>query len=471
MAATTSPRPWPTDGSPTIVDLPSASPSQAGYHEQSLEFPPRRPSHRHSLQPPSGRRPLRSSPLAGPVLQLDDSIPEAEEENHRPSRTCSTPDVASLIPSPPLRKGRPKTAENPLGFSRLSIPSAATLKRPTSHVVLGDLTKKNGESTRRLSQVQPTLAPSSSLCTLRHPPSMAEGLRDRKPTPSAPAIQRPRTAHGYPIHPKPLPSANLQFPEHIPRVHTRDKTDNSWLTANTYDTTPKFSRLGLASSGVVLPVSAKEHKRIARQSSELSVKTSATRTSRTDGVSSSPDTSLTSSRPVTLSSPNSGLARSNSSNSSSESLALSQPRGSTVTSVTAAPLITTIAERVEIDHRHDSQSHPNHSHQRKSIPAITPKKGPLTRLKGLGMRSIRSSSSLASVRLSPISEKVIIDASPSQSEIKLGLLTPRSMSSMSGSTEESKVVSPTSKVSSTLAKRASGMKKIWKSITSWQSRS
>jgi len=35
--------------------------------------------------------------------------------------------------------------------------------------------------------------------------------------------------------------------------------DNSWYIASPYDLTPRFTRLGLASSGVVLPVSAKAH--------------------------------------------------------------------------------------------------------------------------------------------------------------------------------------------------------------------
>ncbi|CAA7270106.1 unnamed protein product [Cyclocybe aegerita] len=38
-------------------------------------------------------------------------------------------------------------------------------------------------------------------------------------------------------------------------------TDNSWYTANAYDVTPKFTRLGLAGPGVVLPVSARAHRK------------------------------------------------------------------------------------------------------------------------------------------------------------------------------------------------------------------
>ncbi|KAG5644852.1 hypothetical protein DXG03_007582 [Asterophora parasitica] len=49
------------------------------------------------------------------------------------------------------------------------------------------------------------------------------------------------------------------LPVHIRRA----STPNNWLTTNTYDTTPRFSRLGISASSVVLPVSAREYKRVA----------------------------------------------------------------------------------------------------------------------------------------------------------------------------------------------------------------
>ena len=55
---------------------------------------------------------------------------------------------------------------------------------------------------------------------------------------------------------------------------------NSWYTANPYDVTPRFSRLGLSASTVVMPVSAKEHRRLSRN----------TGLSRMDGTSSTSKT-------------------------------------------------------------------------------------------------------------------------------------------------------------------------------------
>ncbi|TFK31374.1 hypothetical protein BDQ12DRAFT_671919 [Crucibulum laeve] len=52
--------------------------------------------------------------------------------------------------------------------------------------------------------------------------------------------------------------------------------DGSWLTTNTHNTTPKFSRLGFSSSGVALPVSAREHKRVTKASSSASIRSSFT---------------------------------------------------------------------------------------------------------------------------------------------------------------------------------------------------
>ncbi|KAJ3512184.1 hypothetical protein NLJ89_g3671 [Agrocybe chaxingu] len=61
------------------------------------------------------------------------------------------------------------------------------------------------------------------------------------------------------------PPADAEFPRahaHPSAKRTRPApTDNSWYTANAYDVTPKFTRLGLAGPGVVLPVSARAHRK------------------------------------------------------------------------------------------------------------------------------------------------------------------------------------------------------------------
>jgi len=53
--------------------------------------------------------------------------------------------------------------------------------------------------------------------------------------------------------------STMLYPKSIPNPVV--PLDNSWYVANEYSETPKFSRLGLAGSNVVMPVSAKERKR------------------------------------------------------------------------------------------------------------------------------------------------------------------------------------------------------------------
>ncbi|KAK0469362.1 uncharacterized protein EV420DRAFT_1659392 [Desarmillaria tabescens] len=170
------------------------------------------PSRRHSLTPPS-RRPLRSSPLAGPSFNLSPDgrleLSPLDAAKAKPNRISSTPDLPSL--------------------------SDAHLQLP-----------------KRIS-TPPMIPIRSSLPS--PPPSPHNASHRSKPRDSFVSL---------PTH--------TQVP-HFPRVYTSKSTpsspsssytslpDQSWLTANPYLTTPKFSRLSLGSPNVVMPVSAKERRR------------------------------------------------------------------------------------------------------------------------------------------------------------------------------------------------------------------
>ncbi|KXN89276.1 hypothetical protein AN958_05954, partial [Leucoagaricus sp. SymC.cos] len=422
--------------------------------------------HRRSLHSPGARKPLRSSPLAGPALQADGTTPEGTETGKaRPSRISSTPDFASLLtPLPSSKRARPKTAENPQAFSPLPAAQFTVQKpliSPVSHSLLkGNLVKQGSVDLKRpASVVQPSLSSSPSSWVLRTSPTTINP-ENSKVSPLPPAARRPKTAHGYPSLPQCFDS-NEPSSNNMPLARTRDSRDNSWYIANPYEMTPKFSRLGLASSNVVLPVSAKERKRVVHQTSKSSIKMSTARMGRAD---SSPDTSSLASQQDTLSLPTSSLMRAGSSSSTSDSLASLHLRETTAP-ISATSTINTTAEGDQSDHRHEPSLKPNPINR--SVPFSTPKEGPLTRLKVLTLRSIRSCGSLNKSQSAPINDKLSTDATQPQSEIKLGFVALRSDSPSSDSSTESDT-GDLKRAQGYPSRKSSGVKKLWKAITAWQ---
>ncbi|KAK0205160.1 hypothetical protein DFS33DRAFT_1326148 [Desarmillaria ectypa] len=171
------------------------------------------PSRRHSLTPPS-RRPLRSSPLAGPSFNLSPDgrleLSPLDAAKAKPNRISSTPDLPSLNVAHHLQSPK-RISTPPVIPFRSSLPSPPPSPHNASH-----------RSKSRDSFV--------SLPTHTQVPHFPR-VYTSKSTPSLPS------------------SSYTSLP------------DQSWLTTNPYITTPKFSRLSLASPNVVMPVSAKERRR------------------------------------------------------------------------------------------------------------------------------------------------------------------------------------------------------------------
>ncbi|KAK0484965.1 hypothetical protein IW261DRAFT_870400 [Armillaria novae-zelandiae] len=170
------------------------------------------PSRRHSLTPPS-RRPLRSSPLAGPSFNLSPDgrleLSPLDAAKAKPNRISSTPDLPSL------------TVADVQFSKRLSTPPAIPFRSSL-----------------------PSPPPS--------PHNASHRSKSRDSFVSVPThIQAPHFPRAYTS--KSTPSSPSSSYTSLP--------DQSWLTANPYLTTPKFSRLSLASPDVVMPVSAKERRR------------------------------------------------------------------------------------------------------------------------------------------------------------------------------------------------------------------
>lgn len=161
----------------------------------------------------SARKPLRSSPLAGPSLSYTNDGGLSVQP--KPARAASTPDVPSL--------SRPSSAKHRESFR-------ATQSEHAHVLTPGILVH----------------APSEDVAI---PPSVVlkEGRGSDR-----------RSQHRASVHFQPPISPKE------PPTPTCTPTDSTWMAENTYQTTPRFSRLGLSAAGVVLPVSAKEHRRKSR---------------------------------------------------------------------------------------------------------------------------------------------------------------------------------------------------------------
>ncbi|KAJ7742865.1 hypothetical protein B0H16DRAFT_1562601 [Mycena metata] len=231
---------------------------------------------RHSLV--LTRKPLRSSPLAGPALSSE----EEEAVAIRRIRRSSTPNLPSLVrsdpppPIPPLptssaskrlskRASFIELVKRPLGQKHKPpplplVPSPYTTS-PTSPGSAGSSFAHTPPSPpppspRRRSHAR---SPSSMTASMSSPDVSTVSIPPNFPRAlTAPSSSR-RTST------IPLPSPNIRDPSDtvygVTAFRSGLLSDENWLAAMDYDTIPRFSRLSLATSNVVLPISARDARR------------------------------------------------------------------------------------------------------------------------------------------------------------------------------------------------------------------
>ena len=230
------------------------------------------------LRSKTSRKPHRSSPLAGPaVLPL----------NNNGESATSSKSVSRLSSSLSLYD---------FGHSEVSsLSSSQGLSRPTSMISMGSavsytLSQDSSIPRRRSMAPKELIRPMSAFpLHLNSHSGCSRGLCDGH------LSRECRNSQGchrrYPdglalspsVHPdatrQPIPTVIISGPEpdvvDVPRTPPLARTksqstsssprDNSWYTFNTYVETPRFSRLSLAADSVVMPVSAKEHKKRQQQ--------------------------------------------------------------------------------------------------------------------------------------------------------------------------------------------------------------
>jgi len=267
-------------------------------------------SHSHNRSKTTGK-PLRSSPLAGPAFSNNRSIVSLNE----------TLDALQASSSPSI-------AQDPDQLLSVCSKSFIGPSQPASMVYMNSLSTQPCSSMDRLSALSPTPSIRSSqtdMRTIKRPPSAMYaptetinipnfelGLQSTPQTSCGivsgsnfvSGSSRSRSRASYMSTASAGPSicpvsvvleveaeevADAETDDTPPQVsapssHPNAKpkrtvpVDNSWYIANPYSVTPKFSRLGLAGWNVVMPVSAKEHrKRLSRAGSAPSFRSNTSR--------------------------------------------------------------------------------------------------------------------------------------------------------------------------------------------------
>ncbi|KAF5384189.1 hypothetical protein D9615_003120 [Tricholomella constricta] len=244
------------DANSVFVDFhnplgPSSSPRTASL-ERRLS-PPRT----NERLCPVDRRPKRSSPLAGPAFSNPSVINFQADNDSRQAEELSP--IYISPPNPPPRTYSPKKAVK--GLVRFS----ATPPLELFHTPLDTSFLPSKRSSLRKPHDSPSSAPPDAPL----PPTPAKDLLElpyrgrsylasSQPTASTstlrPIINRP--ARDSDVTPSLINTRRASISV------SKDPAKN-WMTTNTYETTPRFSRLGISASTVVLPVSAREYKRVA----------------------------------------------------------------------------------------------------------------------------------------------------------------------------------------------------------------
>ena len=243
----------------------------------------------------SSTKPLRSSPLAGPVL------------NHpllaftAPAPVVEPTDQLLMFTTPPLCQLHPKSCH----FCDACSASPTTTFRRRNYGPIAAATMHSSGRSQSL-YAPPTGRASSTRTVIAMPEWEIDPLQNPIIPPRTPKSRlRPQTSSGIPSSGfrRPIPiveeEADLDVIESSTSkdtsrnsstsefTHSRSTSlthDNSWYTANPYGVTPRFSRLGLSASNVVMPLSPKEHRRLSsrtRTSSSASYTTTTTTTTTT----------------------------------------------------------------------------------------------------------------------------------------------------------------------------------------------
>ena len=211
--------------------------------------------HRRHTLPQSRAQPLRSSPLSGPALfcdplPVDTKIGIKEDRSQGP--WGPKPNPPTLIQSSLSTSSKASKASRRVSFAAVtSALCAATSVSSQCGLVASS---SGGKGLVESDGLDDPSTPHSQTGTLQemnpeNTHNIGCGIHSRGSSSTrrgSGTIESTRTQH-------PLPPFRQSSP-------TRDSSEH-WMTINTYETTPRFSRLGLTSPNVILPVRARQYQR------------------------------------------------------------------------------------------------------------------------------------------------------------------------------------------------------------------
>ncbi|KAF8236884.1 hypothetical protein L208DRAFT_1390190 [Tricholoma matsutake] len=228
---------------------------------------------RHSL-PPSRSLPPRSSPLSGPAFSNDPSAVDTDVRGG-PEPCATTSDLPTLLRlSPSTASSKASKASRHVSFAAVAstLYLAASASSPN-----GPLVTSSGVDSD----------PSTLHAQIRTLQEMNSGTTTEIGCESHSKFSPP--SHSGMI----LSTTRIRHSPNLSYSPSSDSPEH-WMTSNIYDTTPRFTRLGLSAPNVVLPVSARQYQReTSKKSSTSTLRRFRSTISNSSAMSSSKPTSGT----------------------------------------------------------------------------------------------------------------------------------------------------------------------------------
>ncbi|KAG6872664.1 hypothetical protein C0995_007859 [Termitomyces sp. Mi166 len=218
----------------------------------------------------SSRRPLRSSPLAGPAL-FHSPIMQTDVDTESPV-IYPTPSSPSPVT---LGCERSRTSKNLVRFSEslLDQSQVRTAKSYTSSSRLPAQSSFHQTYKGNPFLSDPPMEPLLPVPALVSAPFYADEVSPltsrthHRPSsqPMTSTLRPPVTRSRQNSRPTSAPPTSARFLYTSASPPKSQPGFDNWMTTNTYATTPRFSRLGITAPNVVLPISAREYKRVAKR--------------------------------------------------------------------------------------------------------------------------------------------------------------------------------------------------------------
>ena len=214
-------------------------------------------------------KPLRSSPLAGPALNRSPATSALTVSSNEPTDDPPPMPSGSHVLHPKSSLNLDSCDSNPTTPRQRGLGSPGSGRCKSLHIPsTSSLDTGHLSPSLKAQASEWEIDPLQSLSVSRTPVRPRPASHNPSFRPPIPIVEEEPDSHVEQIDPSNSQdtSRNSSTSEFTNSRAPSQPQADSWYTANTYDVTPRFSRLGLSSSTVVMPLSAKEHRRLSRRS-------------------------------------------------------------------------------------------------------------------------------------------------------------------------------------------------------------